>query len=213
MPATPWRSPIRCPRRYPTHTDQVDRLALSHAPSSPPPTRPSPPSCASRSGSMSIRQRMPIVLSVDEKSQIQALDRTQPGPADEEGPRRHDDPRLQAQRHDHAVRRAQPPGRLGDRPVHAAPSAPGVHPLPQPVRARRAARQAHPCRARQLRHPQASPRSVPGSSVIRRWTFHFTPDLGIMAERRRRLLRQADPAAPSARSCAWRWAPLQIHAQ
>ena len=33
-----------------------------------------------------------VVLSVDEKSQIQALDRTQPGPADEEGPRRHHDP-------------------------------------------------------------------------------------------------------------------------
>jgi len=30
-----------------------------------------------------------IVLSVDEKSQIQALDRTQPGPAPEEGPRPH----------------------------------------------------------------------------------------------------------------------------
>ena len=33
-----------------------------------------------------------VVLSVDEKSQIQALDRTQPGLPDEEGPRRHHDP-------------------------------------------------------------------------------------------------------------------------
>jgi DNA-binding MurR/RpiR family transcriptional regulator len=33
-----------------------------------------------------------IVLSVDEKSQIQALDRTQARAADEEGPRRHLDP-------------------------------------------------------------------------------------------------------------------------
>ena len=32
-----------------------------------------------------------LVLSVDEKSQIQALDRTQPGAADKEGPVRHDD--------------------------------------------------------------------------------------------------------------------------
>ena len=32
-----------------------------------------------------------LVLSVDEKSQIQALDRTQPGAADEEGPLRDDD--------------------------------------------------------------------------------------------------------------------------
>jgi hypothetical protein len=33
-----------------------------------------------------------VVLSVDEKSQIQALDRTQPGLADEKGPLRDDNP-------------------------------------------------------------------------------------------------------------------------
>ena len=33
-----------------------------------------------------------VVLSVDEKSQIQALDRTQARAADEKGPRRNDDP-------------------------------------------------------------------------------------------------------------------------
>ena len=48
-----------------------------------------------------------VVLCVDEKSQIQALDRTQPGAADEEGARGHDDPRLQAPRHHHALRRAE----------------------------------------------------------------------------------------------------------
>ena len=42
-------------------------------------------------GSMSIRRLTPIVLSVDEKSQIQALDRTSRA-ADEEGSRRNDDP-------------------------------------------------------------------------------------------------------------------------
>jgi hypothetical protein len=42
-----------------------------------------------------------LVFSVDEKSQIQALDRTQPGFAVETGPLRHDDARL------------QPPLRLG----------------------------------------------------------------------------------------------------
>ena len=46
-----------------------------------------------------------LVLCVDEKSQIQALDRAA-GPSDEEGPLRHDDPRLQAQWHDHAVCRS-----------------------------------------------------------------------------------------------------------
>ena len=37
-----------------------------------------------------------IVLCVDEKSQIQALNRTQPGLAAQEGPLRNHDPRLQA---------------------------------------------------------------------------------------------------------------------
>ena len=58
--------------------------------------------------------------------------------ADEEGPAGDHDPRLQAQRHHHPVRRAQRARRLGDRPVHAAPPPPGIHPLPQPDRARRA---------------------------------------------------------------------------
>jgi hypothetical protein len=44
-----------------------------------------------------------IVRSVDE-SQIQALDRTQPGLPNEERPSRHDDPRLQAPWHNDAVR-------------------------------------------------------------------------------------------------------------
>ena len=48
-----------------------------------------------------------LVLCVDEKSQIQALDRTQPSAADEARAGRHDDPRLQAPWHDHAVCGAQ----------------------------------------------------------------------------------------------------------
>jgi hypothetical protein len=43
-----------------------------------------------------------VVLSVDEKSQIQALDRTQPGLPMKTG--RDDDARLQAPRYHHAVR-------------------------------------------------------------------------------------------------------------
>ena len=56
-----------------------------------------------------------VVLSVDEKSQIQALDRTQPGLPLKKGTRRDDDARLQAQRHDHAVRRPRREDRRGDR--------------------------------------------------------------------------------------------------
>ena len=48
-----------------------------------------------------------IVLCVDEKTQIQALDRTQPSLPMKPGPGRDDDPRLQAQRHHHPVRRAE----------------------------------------------------------------------------------------------------------
>jgi len=44
-----------------------------------------------------------VVLSVDEKSQIQALDRTQPGLPMKKGPRRHHDPRLQAAWRHHPV--------------------------------------------------------------------------------------------------------------
>jgi hypothetical protein len=47
-----------------------------------------------------------LVLCVDEKSQIQALDRTQPGPPLRKGRGGDDDLRLQAQRHHDAVRRS-----------------------------------------------------------------------------------------------------------
>ena len=58
-----------------------------------------------------------IVLCVDEKSQIQALNRTQPilpGPA---RTAREGHPRLQAQRHHHAVRRPGGRDRHRDRPL------------------------------------------------------------------------------------------------
>jgi len=54
-----------------------------------------------------------LVLSCDEKTQIQAF---------EARARRHDDPRLQAQRRDHAVRRTQCANRQS--PVHDGPASP-----------------------------------------------------------------------------------------
>ena len=42
-----------------------------------------------------------LVLSVDEKSQIQAFDRTQPGLPDQQGQGRNHDPGLDPARHDH----------------------------------------------------------------------------------------------------------------
>lgn len=60
-----------------------------------------------------------LVLCCDEKSQVQALDRTQPGLPMKKG--RWATMRLQAQRNDDAVRRTQCIGRPGYRPMSAAP--------------------------------------------------------------------------------------------
>ncbi len=108
-----------------------------------------------------------VVLSIDEKRQIQALDRTQPGLPLKRGPRRHHDPRLQTQRHDDAVRRAQRPDRRGHREEHAASPPSGVHPLPERARAR------HPGRARSSTSSSTTcprtrrPRFGDGSPAIR----------------------------------------------
>src|SRR5207302_1113796 len=58
--------------------------------------------------------------------------------ANEEGALRHHDPRLQAQRHHHSVRRPRYPGRQGHRALYAAPPTSGVHPLSQCRRTRSA---------------------------------------------------------------------------
>src|SRR3984893_14042069 len=78
-----------------------------------------------------------VVLSVDEKSPIQALDRTQPGL-----PMKNCRPQC-ARRHRH-------------RPQHAAPPAPGVHLLPQHRRGAGAGANGDPRRRRQLSDPQTS---------------------------------------------------------
>ena len=95
-------------------------------------------------------------------------------PADEEGPRRHDDPRLQAARHHHALRRAERARRHRHRPQHArhrhqefirflnaieaaVPAGKQVHAILDNYAAHK-----HPkVRAWLDRHP--------------RWTFHFVP--------------------------------------
>src|SRR6516164_8818809 len=97
-----------------------------------------------------------VVLSVDEKSQIQALDRTQPGLPMKRGRAGTMDPRLQTSWDNHSVRRPQRPRRHHYRPQHEAPSPPGVHPLPQRRRRAGPHTQGYPCRRRQLCHPQAS---------------------------------------------------------
>src|SRR5580692_10095177 len=66
-----------------------------------------------------------LVFSVDEKSQIQALDRTQPGLPMKKG-RAGTDPRLQTQWNDDAVCRPQYRHRPGYWAMHEAPPPPGM---------------------------------------------------------------------------------------
>jgi transposase len=61
-----------------------------------------------------------LVLYCDEKSQIQALNRTQPGLPLKKGRAATPDARLQAPRYDHAVRRAQHAGRIDHLPLRTA---------------------------------------------------------------------------------------------
>ena len=140
-----------------------------------------------------------VVLSLDEKSQIQALDRTQPGLPMKKG-------RCATMTHDYK--------RHGTTTLFAAldilegkvigrcmqrPPAPRIYPLSQYRRARRAGRQDHPCGPRQLCYPQApqgarlartpSPRHLP-----------LHPDFLLLGQRGRRLVCQAHPTTPQ----AWR---------
>ena len=139
-----------------------------------------------------------VVLSVDEKSQIQALDRTQPGlpmKKGRAGTMTHDYKRngtttlfaalnvldgsvigqcMQRHRHQEFIRflnrieRDVPAGKL----IHVD--------------------------LRQLRHPQA-PQGPRLARAARALDLPLHPDLGLLAERGRGLLRQAHPAAPPAR--------------
>jgi transposase len=131
-----------------------------------------------------------LVLSVDEKSQIQALDRTQPGLPMKKG-RGQTMPRLQAQRHHHAVCRAQHRHRRGLRPLPATASPSGMAEVPSPDRQNRRGRKASPHHLRQLRHPQASNcRPLDGEAQTLPRALHA--HLGLMAEHGRALLPRPD---------------------
>ena len=76
-------------------------------------------------------------------------------PAHEEGPCRHDDARLQTQRHDDAVRGVERAHRCGHRRVPAATPPRGVLEVPPQDRPRSPQGSRGPHDLRQLRHPQA----------------------------------------------------------
>jgi hypothetical protein len=121
-----------------------------------------------------------IVLSVDEKSQIQALDRTQPGLPIKKG-------RAGTMTHDYKrhgtttlfaalnVVESKVIGRC------TAPQTSGVHPLSQRRRGRDAGRQNRSRRSRQLRNPQASQgQSMAGAASPLPLPLH--PQIMLMAE-------------------------------
>ena len=108
-----------------------------------------------------------VVLSVDEKSQIQALARTQaplpmkPGPADDAYPR------LQAPRNDDPVCRSGRAGGQGDRPLHAAPRGIRSSSASSTRSSRRYRRARSSTRSWTTMPSTSTPRSAPGSSATR----------------------------------------------
>src|SRR5215212_4063198 len=138
-----------------------------------------------------------VVLSVDEKSQIQALGRTQPGlPVKPGRPatmtydyKRHGTTTLFAALN---VLEGTVLGR------HAAPSPSGVHPLPERPRGDGPCRADRACDPGQLRHPQAPAGAglAPPSSPLR---VPLHPDRVFVAQCGRDLLCRAHETAAQAR--------------
>ena len=108
-----------------------------------------------------------VVLCVDEKSQIQALDRTAPILPMLPGDAAARDPRLQAPRHLEPVRRARHRLRQGDRLAARAPPRDRVQEVPAAPRPRGPGRARGAPRARQRLHPQDARRSSGGCSRTR----------------------------------------------
>src|ERR1700730_18454390 len=123
------------------------------------------------------------------------VDRTQPGlpmKKGRAGTMTHD-----YKRHNDAVCRPRCARRHRHRPQHAAPPAPGVHPLPQHRRGAGAGANGDPRRRRQLRDPQTSQGTkMAGPASPLDVSLHAY--LGVLAQRRRRLLRQTHETAPQA---------------
>ena len=138
------------------------------------------------------RPRRALVPGVDEKSQVQALDRTQPLLASRTGGTA--DPRLQAQRCDLAVRGPRRRCRQGDRQALPPPPQRGIPQVPQLHRGQRPLRPRHPHRHGQLRDPQDGSRRFARRP---RWHVHDTPTFASWPGRT--LLRLVDGKATEAR--------------
>jgi putative transposase len=129
-----------------------------------------------------------LVLCVDAKSQVQALERTQPMLPIGLRLCRGRHPRLRASQHYHPVRRAQCARRLGPGAVQAASSPSGISRLSAPHRSPGPARTRHPSRGRQLRHPQAQKgQSLARTTAALAGSLHA--HLRLLAQPSRTLLR------------------------
>ena len=200
-PAAPARARRPCRRGV-----RLPRASCRRAsnPGRPGAHRSRPPNCASSPTCRRIYVDPPahaVVLSIDEKGQIQALDRTQPGlplKSGRAGTMTHDYKRhgtttlfaalnvldgtvigrnMKHHRHQEFIRflnpvDAQVPKRKA---IHAIVDNYATHKHPK-------------VREWLTRHP--------------RWTFHFTPDFGLLAQCRRRLLRQAHQDGASSVACS-----------
>ena len=134
---------------------------------------------------------MAMVLCVDEKSQIQALDRTQPMLPLAPGHPRAAHPRLRAPWHHHAVRGAGHRHRSRHRRAASAPPQQRVPAVPAHHRSQRAGNAGHPPRDGQLRHAQDACHQElarPASALSR--ALHA--DLRVLAEPGRTLVRHPD---------------------
>ena len=137
-----------------------------------------------------------LVLCVDEKTQIQALDRTQPTLPIKPGKAAADDPRLQAQRDDQPLRRPGDRDRRGHRRLLPAAHPQGVPRVPQPARqglpAPAAAR-----RARQLLNAlHARGQTLARAAPARAFPLH--PDQRVLDEHGRDLVLDPRPNNRSA---------------
>ena len=116
-----------------------------------------------------------LVFSVDEKSQIQALDRPRARLADQERPMRHYDARLQTPRDNDVVRSTRCRHRQSDRPVYAATSPSGMAQVLAPHRSRETPKHldVHLIADNYATHKHASVRVW--LKRHKRFHMHFTP--------------------------------------
>ncbi len=139
-----------------------------------------------------------LVLCVDEKSQIQALDRTQPALPMMPGAAGTAHARLPAPRHDHAVRRARYRDRRSHRRTASPPSQQRVPEVPAFHRGERARDTRHASGDGQLRHTQDRARaSLVGSSSALSCALHA--NVGFLDQPGRTLLRQPHATANPSR--------------